>query len=461
MNKIRISGAIASQTGITLYLENGAELNLPKDSWRTKAILDEALEALARHEVVELDLDTFSIERRIEKKTNGFVRFFRKVGEALGLVHSGGVGNPPADPEREVLVAVVKGKEIPGVEALERQLERAAFTGNTDGLQKFLERIAAVIDDRGHTVDELLNFMRRADLPIADDGSIVAYKVLRSSGRGDNRFVDCYTGRVSQALGSHVSQAKVDPSRRTECSTGLHIARRGYLRRFHGDIITLVKIAPEDVIAVPQGEPDKMRVAAYHIVGVLPAEVHPVLRSNQPMTDNTVAAKMLADVIAGNHVGVVEYVKIGGPMGSDVTIEPVAGARKAPKPFQNGEAKALDDSQVISVKEIRETVDKVVSDQKTSQAEKPAEPVEKPKASKKIAAKKVSAAPTKKSKPKAKSPSKPAAKAETAKQAKELPEKYQQALKMLADGKSQREVQRELRICRKTLRKLQKERGQG
>lgn len=414
MNKIRIAGAIASKTGITLYFENGAEMNLPNDSWRTKAILDEALPALARREVVEINLDSFSVEKRIETKTGGLVRFLKRTVSAIGNILS-------AEKPKETLVAVVNGKEIPGVEALERQMEHAAYHGSAIGLQRFLERIAAVIDDRGHTVDELLNFMKRGDLPIADDGSIIAYKVLRSQ---DDHFVDCHTKRVTQRLGSYVWMAGslVDPSRRTQCSSGLHIARRKYLSGFPGDVITMVKIAPENVIAVPANEPDKMRVRAYHIVAVLPPEVHPMLRSNQPMTENATAAKMLADVVAGNHVAVLESVNIGGPGGDKVFVS--RSQREdpmTPLPFQNGELKALDDRQVeVGVKNVKEAVKRV--HQETAAK------------SKKSVVKKEFVA-------------------------EQLPEKHQQALEMLADGKSQRDVERELHICRKTLRKLIKKHG--
>jgi DNA-binding NarL/FixJ family response regulator len=66
------------------------------------------------------------------------------------------------------------------------------------------------------------------------------------------------------------------------------------------------------------------------------------------------------------------------------------------------------------------------------------------KAKKKTTARKAAAAPA----PKEQAPEK-----------KKLPEKYKKALKMLAAGKSQREVERELHICRKTLRKLLREQG--
>jgi hypothetical protein len=362
-SKVQIAGAVASEHGITLYLANGTEMNLKVDEKLTEQILKQAIGPLSRGELVTLDLDTFSVERAIEKRTGGVLRFFKKL---IGIDEQAGAGGndvilpakvqaalaapvkaqkvTEAEPVREELVAAVKmpdGSEkiIPGVEKLRAQINRAGNTGNVKGLQAFMQRIATV--QHTHTVQELLNFMEKGDLPIADDGCIVAYKVLQSQG---DHFVDCHTKSVTQKLGSLVSQDRklIDPDRRNECSTGLHIARRKYLGSFSGDIITVVKIAPENVVAVPPREPDKMRVCAYHIVAVLPKEVHGKLRSNQAMTDNSEAAKILADVIAGNHVGVLEYVTIGSSNGGNVKVVPAKDAAPAPEMGKNGEAKALD-----------------------------------------------------------------------------------------------------------------------
>lgn len=372
MNKVKICAAIASKTGVTLYLTNGEEMSLSKESWRTRAILDEVLPVITRHKIATIDLDAYSIEAKIEQKTGGFIRFLRrsaaKLGNLLGLDHPTDVGAyqgdkfvVPSGKDDEVVVAVVGGKEIANVQKLQRHMENAIYNDKVAGFQRFMERLASVIDERQHSIQELLNFMQRADLPIADDGSIVAYKVLTTGyGNKEGIFVDCHTHLVKQKVGSHVSmdESLIDLNRRTQCSTGLHVARRGYLRNFDGDVITLIKIAPEDVICVPYNEPDKMRVAGYHIVASLPKEVHPILRSNQPMTGNETAAKILADVIAGNHVGIEEWVRIGGPNGTNLTVTPALGKHKDITPLQNGVAKALDDgvSKPVTVKEIKQKV---------------------------------------------------------------------------------------------------------
>ncbi|QDP54410.1 MAG: putative protein rIIB [Prokaryotic dsDNA virus sp.] len=279
--------------------------------------------------------------------------------EAIGEIMAN--AQPVSDPkfrasdttEEHTMIAAVSNDEggedltiVPGIEHLELQLRHAVKLGSTEGATNFVRRLAAVIDKRRHTIDELLNFMSRGDLPIADDGSIVAYKVLKSHGAPKGKFVDCHTGKVVQQIGSYVTQANVDESRRTQCSTGLHIARRGYLRGFSGDIITMVKVNPEDVIAVPQGEPDKMRARGYHILFNIPANEHYSLRANKPL-EGSEAKKMLTMALRGQHIGVIEEVAIGGARGTDVKITPAAKLdgviQKAPKPKnRTPETEAID-----------------------------------------------------------------------------------------------------------------------
>jgi hypothetical protein len=513
MAKIRIAAAIGSQHGITLYLEDGREENLPTTSWRTKAILDEVLERLARGEIVEVDLDNYSIEARVEKETNGVVRFVKKTKSFVkGLfgraeandnevvlvsppdpinVGSGARAAPAKveapklvkqEPETE-LVAIVTDKKtgeevvIPGVAALEKHVEAAVLSNNVIGLQRFMERLAQMQKQRSHTVKELMRFMERGDLPIADDGCIVAYKVLKTKDYNNKGlFVDCHTGKVEQRVGSKVMQDEslIDQNRRNECSTGLHIARRGYLSNFGGDIITIVKVAPEDVVAVPDYDANKMRAAAYHIVGLIPPGLHGVLRSDKPMTSNPEAAKILADVIAGRHIGVTEHVRITAAKGGSFSVTPAGdgGTERAGATNVVEFARALD-APVEGLKpaDIRAAVEKTIVAEKEKKA--PVETAAQKAAETGDLSAAISAAPTPAPAPKAKpEPKKAALKkdlmaktnplvekpsarpANTLIDLSELPEKHRGAIQLHALGKSNRQIEAELKICRKTLKKL-------
>lgn len=517
MAKIRIAAAIASQHGITLYLEDGREQNLPTTSWRTKAILDDVLKRLAHGEIVEIDPDTYSIEARVEKETKGLIRFVRKTksfvkglfGKQEDEANTETVVVSPPDPVKPVVVAAAPaapapaakvempkveapkeeetelvaivtdkktGKEtfIPGVQALEKHVEAAVLSNNVKGVQRFMERLAGMQQKRSHTVQELMRFMERGDLPIADDGCIVAYKVLKSSAKA-GVFLDCHSSRVEQRVGSKVMQDEslIDQNRRNECSTGLHIARRGYLGGFSGDIMTIVKVAPEDVVAVPDYDANKMRAAAYHIVGELPAEVHDVLRSNKPMTSNVTAAKILADVIAGRHIGVIEHVRITAAKGGSFVTTPIGdgGEERAGESGASQLARALD-APVEGLKpaDIRAAVEETVAAKKQEEAVQEAaatgdlsaaittepEPVE-TKAQRDARRKRerrAAAKSTKAAAPAAAPAPKVVKQAAKVNVATKLPEKHQKVLEMHKAGKSAREIEKELHICRKTIRRL-------
>lgn len=222
-------------------------------------------------------------------------------------------------------------KVITGAENLKNQIKHFSESDNPIGFTKFMQRIAAVSKDRKHSVDELLQFLKTADLPIADDGCIVAYKRLnKSSDQGI--LVDTHTGKVRQRIGSKVfmKPEMVDPDRRNECSNGLHIGRRDYMGSFSGNTIIICKIAPEDVIAVPKDyKGSKMRCAGYHIVAEISAAAFSLLCSNKPMTDDNSTAILLTNIIKGNYTPIIETVEIRGQNGTDLLITPVKGAGKA------------------------------------------------------------------------------------------------------------------------------------
>lgn len=278
------------------------------------------------------------------------------------------------DNHDDTIVAVVdngKGAStiVPHIEKLRPQLARAALGGSTEGMQKFLARIGAVIEQRSHSVEDLMKFMERGDLPVADDGSIIIYKVLKTKGDKSGTFYDVHTGNVPQKIGSyvHMDPSLVDPNRRNECSNGLHVARRGYIGGFSGDVCVLAKLAPEDVIAVPSYDANKMRVCGYHILFKLTESQHQSLKNNKPITDTVEGQKLLAKAMSGDHVGRLESVKIGGHNGTNITVTPLLGRKEASvslKANDNGTDKmatALPDkgddlAPVVDPKKVAETV---------------------------------------------------------------------------------------------------------
>ena len=335
---------------------------------------------MARNGVAEVDLDFTPADnadafKDYEKSSNGLVKFFRiarhKLNAFFGsepeqpdlgyvtprvigqvendiptvmcavaeiMAHAmpvslSGINRQALEPvgtseSPESIVAVVNGQIIPDVHMLESQLKHANDQHNSVGMARFMERVAAVADKRKHSVNDLMKFMRRGDLPVAEDGCLIIYKVLSKNKwlkeYPDHTFVDLHSGNVPQRIGSHVfmREGMVDPNRRNECSNGLHVARRGYIRSFSGDVITICKVAPEDVIAVPHDDANKMRVCGYHILFQLSSEDHEQLRMDKPLTSADGMQK-LSDAISGNHPPAMEEVEITASRGGGIKIHPL------------------------------------------------------------------------------------------------------------------------------------------
>ena len=241
---------------------------------------------------------------------------------ALGAISTDDANFHTDVKEDEVVVAVTNDGVIPGVENLQRHLRQSAKLKDYKGFTKFLERLAPVIKDRLHSVEDLMKFMETAELPIADDGSILFLKRLMYKGTEDGKrvFVDCHSGNIRQWVGCKVQVREdlVDPDRRQDCSNGLHVASMSYIRSFGGDVTILGKVAPEDVFAVPQYNTNKMRVAAYHIIAELPEEERINVNNGIYLSKTEVGKKLLNDAIVGNHSSPTTLVMVGGHYGTNL-----------------------------------------------------------------------------------------------------------------------------------------------
>lgn len=260
------------------------------------------------------------------------------------------------------VVAVMGGTYVPGMENLTEQL-KASMNEDSTNMKNFLKRLKAVAEKRLHSAEDLLKFLQRGDLPIAVDGSIIAYKILR---RSDDAYVDCHTGKVTQAVGDFVcmDESLVDSNRRHECSNGLHVARRQYISNFSGDVVTLIKIAPEDVIAVPSYDANKMRVCGYHILAEISHDGYGRLLNDQPIV-GTPDEQLLFKALNNLYPAPVRQVKIGEHLGGRVTITPL----EQPKPAMEPEKETTS-----ATKTTAKVKAKALSESKDSAATRPAAP---------------------------------------------------------------------------------------
>lgn len=364
-NVIRVVAAVLDKTRLIMYKPDGSTLEILQGDPRIKHLTDKVFPDIDRQKFSDLseqDLENptenYSHYAETEAQLGGMVKFFRmlksEAEKVLNLFAEDGfngvkqageipvAGNQedeestqpqtksqaavaqimaqavPASspkftqmskeqPEETTVVAVTEdGTCIPGIEQIDIQLKAiAAKLGSPEGIANFFRRVASV--KRAHTVQDLLKFMEKGELPIADDGTVLVYKRLRSTDEV-GVFVDCHTQTVKQKVGSFVfmDDKLVDPNRHNECSNGLHVARRDYLSSFGGDVTVLAKLAPEDVIAVPHGDARKLRARGYHIVAQLSEADAKLVNSNKSMQDTV----LLGNVAAGNHVDVLDHVQI-------------------------------------------------------------------------------------------------------------------------------------------------------
>ena len=394
-NTTRIIAAVVDTENLTLYKESGETVVIPQGDARIRPILDIATPLLVKQgfaDVSLVEINPPSDYAKFEEASSGAIKLFRiakskllslfgkkedtlvepvesmsvgivpcasmvsvtqAVDEILahaipaaspefhdrGIAQQGNVveqgGNtiraPSTDDAPDTIIAVVEGKVIPGVEKIKTQFSRAAKQESTKGMENFLRRMASVVDTRKHSVEDLLKFMERGDLPVADDGSILIYKVLNRLGKN---YVDCHSNRVEQWVGGYVCMdpSLVDHNRNNECSNGLHVARRGYIREFSGNVCVLAKVAPEDVIAVPSYDANKMRVCGYHIIAELTSFQYQLVRQNKPITDDPDGKILLANAIAGNHTSKTHEIRITEQKGGGVMVTQLGEAKKVEAP---------------------------------------------------------------------------------------------------------------------------------
>lgn len=208
------------------------------------------------------------------------------------------------------------GRVIPNAEKLVPYVSRALETKNPKGFIRLVERLSSV--EREHSVQDTLSFLEEADLPLTDDGGILAYKAVNYNG-DKSHYVDIHSGRVKQAVGTMVmvDPSLIDLNRDSSCAAGLHIAARSYLKNFKGHTCVLVHVNPEDIYVVPHDHPEKVRVSQYYIVGEFSVEDYFALWTEAPVL-SAEGTKLIAYGMGLKNVVGASTALIKGHRGTDV-----------------------------------------------------------------------------------------------------------------------------------------------
>jgi hypothetical protein len=154
-----------------------------------------------------------------------------------------------------------KGKELHNV-ITNKILSYIREGLNHSSLINFLNKLMK--NPSKHSVDQLFNFLENKFLPIHEDGDFFGYKRVRSD------YLDFYSGKILNKVGTtvEVERNSVDDDYSVDCSYGLHVGSRDYVKGFHNEEdsrVLLVKVNPADVVSVPKYDVTKMRVCKYFV----------------------------------------------------------------------------------------------------------------------------------------------------------------------------------------------------
>lgn len=339
-NILQVVSMLLSKEALTLITAEAAVVKLShNERYDTNAIANYLTANLKGTNIVPLDTSEYTLLSTVlEAKgydSKGIITVMEVDGEQVeGIFY-----------RKSVSVNVMVDNEpvtIPNVEHLTNHISRASKE-NSPSVREFLLRLAPVIKARKHSGEDLMEFIERSDLPLTDNGMIIAYKRVNIDDIGFDdviRYKDCHTGKIIQQVGSKVTMPVdlVDPNRNNSCSVGLHVANLDYMRHFTGTATLIVLVDPADFIAVPTGETTKARVASYTIIGAMSDDAHGQVSQGSHAEDRAFEM-VISDAVAGKHLQPFEEIFVEDQKISRVEsliAEPAAQAMnlelQAPKP---------------------------------------------------------------------------------------------------------------------------------
>ena len=157
---------------------------------------------------------------------------------------------------------------------------------------KFLENLSQ--NPSKASRDALFDWIADRNFTITSEGYFVGYKGVnhnRTSWHAGYGIVDGVemTCNLPNEIGSvvEVPRNKVDESRDSACSYGLHIGTRGYAQSY-GSRMIIVGVNPRDVVMVPRdGGGQKMRVCKYVVLDDNAAELNTTTYASKARVDDT------------------------------------------------------------------------------------------------------------------------------------------------------------------------------
>ena len=364
----QVVSMLVSSDKITLFTMTGELIEVKNDGdYDTAKIAEYLTPRLSGTNSVELNLADYSKVAKIlpaDLEAHGI-----EVTQVINGREVQGIFYP-----RKVAVSVNVGGEkvnIPDIENLLGHIQRASAE-QSPSVANFLKRLAPVLQKRKHSGEDLMKFIKLSEMPLTNDGRIIAYKRVNKAEQ--DYFKDCHTGLVKQRVGSRVIMKVdlVDSSRHNSCSTGLHVANLGYMKGFNGAHTLIVLVNPEDFIAVPVGEDTKARVCAYEIIGTMSNSAHDKVNTGSHVQGDITLKQLIKNAVEGNHIRPFEEIEVG-ERGAIVKVTPLTGGGqppvKAPVAKSSGES-------LLADKQPEQAVRDVVAITRAAQAKNPEMPEE-------------------------------------------------------------------------------------
>lgn len=296
--KFNIISLILQKDNIQIFTKEGDRFNLSRLNYQNyldvEKFITDVIFHIDRGEYPTINLEDYIMNKVSELSSDKFII------QVIDNKIVGGLFNPIIKTEMIVPTDNPKEPDIKlDITPITNQINRS-IKEQSPAIINLLNRVTNIIKERKHSVEDLLKFIEKNELPITIDGRVLAYKLLKKK---ENDYVDIYTGSLTQNVGTRVTMDVfyVDKNRFNHCSKGLHVARLNYLHQFHGDSLALVLVNPEDFIAVPNDSSDKARVCAYDIVAILNKDAYLTLKKSE-ISYNHEFRKLVTDIVNGNYV---------------------------------------------------------------------------------------------------------------------------------------------------------------
>jgi hypothetical protein len=145
----------------------------------------------------------------------------------------------------------------------ERMLMMSENGDDPRSLMRFWARLQE--NPSGRSVEQLFPFLAHHNIPIDQDGYILAYKSVRRD------YKDHHSGRFDNSVGRvhKMKRNRISDDPRAACAEGFHVGALAYARGFGGgnSRLLICRVDPADVVSIPyDSHQQKMRVCRYKVI---------------------------------------------------------------------------------------------------------------------------------------------------------------------------------------------------